>query len=84
MNPAVTQLGSREGVDSLGNPINEKVGAWLLVDGNTRSSLAEALGISRQSLAGRLDGSAKWGWEEVVKLAEILGTTVNALAGMEG
>ena len=68
----------------MGNPINEKVGAWLLVDGNTRSSLAEALGISRQSLGSRLDGSAKWGWEEVVKLAEILGTDVNALAGMEG
>lgn len=84
MNPAITQLGNLEGVKSLGNPINEKVGAWLLIDGNTRSSLAESLGISRQSLAARLDGSAKWGWEEVVRLAEITGTTVNELAGMEG
>ena len=27
--------------------INEKVGAWLLVSGNSKSLLAEKLGISR-------------------------------------
>ena len=64
--------------------INEKVGAWLLVSGNSKSLLAEKLGISRQTLADRLDGTAKWKWEEMLRLAEVLGCTLNDLAGVEG
>lgn len=67
----------------MSNPINEKVGAWLLGEGNTRERLAEELGISRQSLAARLNGSAKWNWEEVVDLAELVGASLDELAGME-
>ena len=46
--------------------------------------LAEKLGISRQTLADRLDGTAKWKWEEMLRLAEVLGCTLNELAGVEG
>ena len=63
--------------------INEKVGAWLLIDGNTRAILADAIGISRPTLGNRLDGSAKWSWEEVVRLAELIGCSLNELAGLE-
>lgn len=67
----------------MSNPINEKVGAWLLDADHTRAGLAEAIGISRPALANRLDGSAKWNWDEIVTLANVLGTTLNELAGIE-
>ena len=66
----------------MSSPINEKVGAWLLVSGNTRADLADAIGISRPALANRLDGTAKWNWDEVITLAGLLGTSLNELAGI--
>ena len=61
--------------------INEKVGAWLL-QGHTRTELAELLGMSRQTLSNRLDGTAMWNWDEVLKLADLLGVTPNEMAGI--
>lgn len=61
------------------NKINEKAGAWLLVSGNTQAKLAEALGITRPTLSGRLSGDSKWTWEEVVKLSRLTGCTLNEL-----
>lgn len=63
--------------------INEKVGAWLLIDGNTRAILADAIGITRPTLNNRLDGTAKWSWDEVVRLSRYLGCSLNELAGIE-
>lgn len=60
--------------------INEKVGAWLLEDGNTRQMLADEIGISRPALANRLSGASKWYWEDVVKIAEITSTPLDELA----
>ena len=62
--------------------INEKLGAWLLVDGNTREKLANALGISRQSLNKRINGTAQWYWNEVVKVAQLTGCTLDDLADL--
>lgn len=62
--------------------INEKVGAWLLEEGNTRSMLAQEIGISRPVLNSRLNGSSKWSWNEVVKISQITGCTLNELAGI--
>ena len=62
--------------------VNEKIGAWLLVNGNTRAELADALGITRPTLSTRLDGSAPWRFSEIIKLSELLGTTPNDLAGI--
>lgn len=62
--------------------INEKVGAWLLSSGNTREKLADAVGITRPTLASRLDGTTQWRFFEVVKLAEVLGASLNDLAGI--
>lgn len=61
--------------------INEKVGAWLLEDGNTRTRLAEEVGISRPALNKRLSGKAKWSWREVIEVARVTGCTLNELAG---
>lgn len=66
-------------MDSL---INEKVGAWLLMSGNSRENLANEIGISRPTLASRLSGKSKWNWDEVVKLAKIVGCTLDEMAGM--
>lgn len=63
--------------------INEKLGAWLLKDGNTREVLAQAIGISRPALQNRLNGTSKWYWEEVVKVSQITGSSPNELAGIE-
>ena len=60
--------------------INEKIGAWLLEDGNTRDILAEKLGMSRPSLNSRIQGSSKWYFEEVVRLSKLVGCSVSELA----
>ena len=62
--------------------INEKLGAWLLKSGNTREKLAEEIGITRPTLNGRLDGKSKWQFDEVVKVAQLTGCSLNELAGI--
>lgn len=62
--------------------INEKLGAWLLKSGNTREKLAEEIGITRPTLSGRLDGKSKWQFDEVVKVAQLTGCSLNELAGI--
>ena len=62
--------------------INEKIGAWLLEEGNSRSLLAKEIGISRPALNKRLAGSTKWNWNEVIIVAQITGTSLNELAGI--
>lgn len=61
--------------------INEKLGAWLLKSGNTREKLADEIGITRPTLASRLNGESKWRWEEVLKVSQITGASLNELAG---
>lgn len=61
--------------------INEKLGAWLLVSGNTKDKLAAEIGITRPTLNGRLDGKSKWQWDEVIEIARITRTTLDELAG---
>ena len=63
--------------------INQRIGEWLLVSGNTRAILADAIGITRPTLANRLDGTAQWNWEEVVRLSQYLGVSLNELAGVQ-
>lgn len=58
--------------------INEKVGV-LLLGGMTRNQLAEELGMTRPTLANRINGTAKWEWEEVVKLSVLAGCTLDEL-----
>ena len=62
--------------------INEKIGAWLLENGNTREVLADKIGITRPTLNSRLSGESKWYWQEVVKVAEITKCSLNELAGI--
>ena len=62
--------------------INEKIGAWLLENGNTREVLADKIGITRPTLNSRLAGDSKWYWGEVVKVAEITKCSLNELAGI--
>jgi len=65
------------------NKINEKVGAWLLVNGNTQEMLAQKIGITRPTLASRLKGESKWTWDEVVQIAQITDCSLNYLAGFD-
>lgn len=62
--------------------INEKVGAWLLDKENTRELLASELGITRQTLAERLNGRTKWRWDEVVGISRITHASLDELAGI--
>lgn len=59
--------------------INEKVGAWLLVQGHTKQSLASSLGMTPQTLNNRLDGTYDWTFNEVCSLADILGCKLDEL-----
>lgn len=62
--------------------IKEKLGAWVLENGNTRETLADELGITRPTLRSRLDGETQWRFEEVIKIAKLTGTSIDELAGI--
>lgn len=70
----------REGEFMTTQVINEKLGAWLLVDGHTRDQLAKELGMTRPTLFNRINGTAKWEWEEVVKVSKLVGCSLDELA----
>lgn len=55
------------------NTINEKTGAWLLLPGNSKEKLAKLIGISKPTLARRMECPGSWTLDEVTKLAEVLG-----------
>lgn len=59
--------------------INQKIGVWLLDTSNTKSDLAEALGMTTRTLKNRINGDYEWTWPEVCKLADILGCTLQEL-----
>lgn len=61
------------------NPINMRVGAWLLQTGHTKKQLADYLRISDGTLDNRLDGSYEWKWEEVKLLAVLFECTTDSL-----
>lgn len=61
--------------------INEKLGAWL-INGNTKTRLSKELGVSRQTLRLKLSGDSDWTWSQVVKIAELTGTSLDELAGV--
>ena len=63
------------------NRINEKVGAWLLEKGHTRTSLAASLGITTVTLDNKLTGETDWSWTQAKKLAGILDCSLDELAG---
>ena len=63
--------------------INEKLGAWLLANGNTRDKLADALDMSRPTLNGRLRGETEWTWKEVRNIASLTNSTLDELAAKE-
>ena len=67
----------------MANRINEKVGAWLLVGGNTQEILSKQLGITRPTLASRLKGESKWMWDEVIKIADLTDCKLDYLAGSD-
>ena len=61
--------------------INEKIGAWLVAEGNTMGKLADDLGITRQTLRSKLYGETDWTWSQVVSIAKITETSLDELAG---
>ena len=60
--------------------INEKLGAWFLA-GNSKSTLADELGITYETLRNKINGSTKWYFSEVVTIAKLTGSTLDELAG---
>ena len=67
----------------MNDKINEKVGAWMLIKGNTQSILADKIGITRPTLRSRLDGRSKWTWDEVTAISGLIGCSLDELAGIE-
>ena len=59
--------------------IKERVGAYLMREGETLSSLAEDLGMSRTTLRHKLDGRVEFKLSEADRLAKVLGCTVDEL-----
>lgn len=64
------------------NRINEKVAAWLMLEGNSMGKLADELGINRATLRLKLRGQNDWTWSQAIALADIIGCTPNELAGV--
>ena len=59
--------------------IRERVGAYLERTGETKSELANKLGMSRVSLHSKLIGHTEFRLSEAERLAEILGCSVDDL-----
>ena len=59
--------------------INEKVGAWLLIEGNTKQRLASALDISTVTLNKKLAGETDWLWSQVCQIADLIGCELEDL-----
>lgn len=66
----------------MNDKINEKVGAWLLCNGNTQEQLADILGITRPTLRTRLAGASMWRWSEVVQISKLTNCSLDELAGI--
>ena len=64
------------------NRINEKVAAWLMLEGNSMGKLADELGINRATLRLKLRGQNDWTWSQAIAVADIIGCTPNELAGV--
>ena len=62
--------------------INEKVGG-LLLSGMSRSQIAKELGMSSRTLTNRINGTAKWEFEEVLKLSRLAGCSLDSLVDSE-
>lgn len=60
--------------------ICNEVGAWLLKPGNSKSGLAESLGITTRSLRNKLNGEQPWLWDEVCTIAEVIGCSLDDLS----
>jgi plasmid maintenance system antidote protein VapI len=58
--------------------INEKVGG-LLLGGMSRDNIAKELGMSRRTLTNRINGTAKWEFEEVLRLSRLVGCSLDDL-----
>lgn len=56
------------------------VGDYVKAEGITKNELAERMGIGRSALYAKLGGQTPWLLDEAVKLAELLGITVDELA----
>lgn len=59
--------------------INKKIGEYLLKPGNSRTALAREIGLSTFTLNSRIAGKSEWKWGEVVKLAEVIGCSLDDL-----
>lgn len=59
--------------------INEKIGAWLLIEGNTKQQLANALGISTVTLNKKLSGETDWLWSQVCTISDLIGCSLAEL-----
>lgn len=60
--------------------INEKLGAWLIVNNESRENLAQRIGISKPTLNKRISGESEWKWQEVIAISQLTGTPLDELA----
>lgn len=59
--------------------VGETVRAQMSAQNLTQQDLAIALGVSQQSVSRRLSGLTEWGIDELVAVADLLGTTPTEL-----
>lgn len=59
--------------------VNEKLGAWLLIKGNSKQKLARVLGVSRPTLDKKLSGESEWLWSQVCAIADLANCTLEDL-----
>jgi len=79
MSKVTSVFGSQERTDSMTTQIiNEKVGG-LLLGGMSRDIIAKELGMSRRTLTNRINGTAKWEFEEVLRLSRLVGCSLDDL-----
>ena len=61
--------------------INSAIYEFLSEQQMTKSQLAALIGFTTASLRNKMNGTRDWTWTEILKLSEITGKTLDALAG---
>ena len=70
---------AEDGPGRLSEIVSEEVRAWMARRGIRQAQLAEALGISQQSVSMRLTGRTSWNVDDLEPVAQLLGVSVSQL-----
>lgn len=62
--------------------IDKQIGYFMVDKKITRVRMAELLGINVNTFRYKCNGKTPWKWDEIIRLSEITGKSIDELAGI--